>query len=57
MRGDQLGQFLQQLPAGMVDRVEVVPNPFAKYDPEGMAGIVNIVMKQNVDLGLSAAPR
>ncbi|HEX8432177.1 MAG TPA: TonB-dependent receptor, partial [Longimicrobium sp.] len=53
MRGDQLGQFLQQLPAGMVDRVEVVPNPSAKYDPEGMAGIVNIVMKQNVDLGLS----
>jgi outer membrane receptor protein involved in Fe transport len=53
MRGDQLGQFLQQLPANMVDRVEVVPNPSAKYDPEGMAGIINIVLKQNTDLGVS----
>jgi outer membrane cobalamin receptor len=38
MRGDQLGQFLQQLPANMVDRVEVIPNPSAKYDPEGWPG-------------------
>jgi outer membrane receptor protein involved in Fe transport len=53
MRGDQLGQFLQQLPANMVDRVEVIPNPSAKYDPEGMAGIVNIVLKGNAELGLS----
>ncbi|HEX8672604.1 MAG TPA: TonB-dependent receptor [Longimicrobium sp.] len=53
MRGDQLGQFLQQLPANMIERVEVVPNPSAKYDPEGMAGIVNIVLKGNAELGLS----
>ncbi|HEY0036027.1 MAG TPA: TonB-dependent receptor, partial [Longimicrobium sp.] len=53
MTGDQLGQYLQQLPANVVDRVEVVPNPSAKYDPEGMAGIINIVLKQNADLGLS----
>jgi outer membrane receptor protein involved in Fe transport len=53
MRGDQLGQFLQQLPANMVDRVEVIPNPSAKYDPEGMSGIVNIVLKGNAELGLS----
>ncbi len=53
MRGEQLGAFLQQLPANMVDRVEVIPNPSAKFDPEGMAGIVNVVMKQNTDLGTS----
>jgi ferric enterobactin receptor len=53
MRGEQLAAFLQQLPANMVERVEVVPNPSAKYDPEGMAGIVNIVLKQNTDLGAS----
>ena len=40
-------------PPVMLDRVEVVPNPSAKYDPEGMAGIINIVLKQNVDLGIS----
>ena len=53
MRGDQLGNFLQQLPASTIDRVEVIPNPSARYEPEGMAGIVNIVLKQNADLGLS----
>jgi len=53
LRGDQLTNFLKQLPANMVERVEVVPNPSAKFDPEGMGGIINIVMKQNADLGLS----
>ncbi len=51
--GDQLGNYLRQLPANMVDRVEVIPTPSARYDPEGMAGIINIVMKQNTDLGTS----
>ena len=53
MRGEQLGAFLAQLPANMVDRVEVIPNPSAKFDPEGMAGIVNVVLRQNTELGLS----
>jgi len=53
MRGEQLGNFLAQLPSGMVARVEVVPNPSAKDDPEGMAGILNVVLKQNADLGTS----
>ena len=54
MRGEQLGNFLAQLSSSMVQRVEVVPNPSAKDDPEGMAGILNIVLKQNADLGTSA---
>ena len=54
MRGTQLAAYLKSLPANTIERVEVVPNPSAKYDPEGMAGIINIVMKQDVDLGLSA---
>lgn len=53
MRGEQLGGFLAQLPADMIDRVEVIPNPSARYDPEGMAGIVNVVLRQNTDLGTS----
>ena len=53
MRGEQLGNFLAQLPAGMVERVEVIPNPSARYDPEGMAGIINIALKQSPDLGTS----
>jgi outer membrane receptor protein involved in Fe transport len=53
-KGDALNMYLKQLPASTVDRVEVIANPAAKYDPEGMAGIVNIVMRENTDLGLSA---
>jgi len=53
MRGAQLAGYLKQLPANVLDHVEVIPNPSARQDPEGMAGIINIVLKQNVDLGLS----
>ena len=53
MTGTQLGQYLKQLPSGVLDRVEVITTPSARQDPEGMAGIINLVMKQNVDLGLS----
>lgn len=55
MRGEALKNFLQMLPANRVDRVEIVPNPSAKYDPEGIAGIVNIVLKDNLDLGFSGS--
>lgn len=54
LTGTQLGSYLKSLPAGVVEKVEVIPNPSAKEDPEGMAGILNIVLKQNTDLGLSA---
>ncbi len=53
MRGEALGNFLAQLPANLVARIEVVPNPSAKNDPEGMAGILNIVLKEKMDLGMS----
>ena len=55
LRGTQLSSFLKSLPANTVERIEVVPNPSAKYDPEGMAGIINIALKTNVDLGLSGS--
>ncbi|MEL6837391.1 MAG: TonB-dependent receptor [Bacteroidota bacterium] len=38
--------FLQQLAAGTIERIEVLTNPSAKYDPEGMGGIINIITKQ-----------
>lgn len=51
--GEQLAAYLQQLPADAIDRVEVIPTPSARYNPEGTAGIINIVMKRNTDLGTS----
>ena len=48
----QLGNFLAQLPADVVDKVEVIPNPSAREAPEGVAGIINIVLKQKTDAGI-----
>jgi outer membrane receptor protein involved in Fe transport len=53
LKGEQLGIFLAQLPAHSVKTVEVATNPSAKDDPEGTAGILNIILKQDVELGLS----
>ncbi|HEX8849763.1 MAG TPA: TonB-dependent receptor [Gemmatimonadaceae bacterium] len=53
LKGDQLGNFLSQLPASTVTRVEVASNPSAKDDPEGTAGIINIVLNQQADMGWS----
>ncbi len=53
MKPAQLGNFLAQLPANMVDKVEVVPNPSAREDPDGVAGIINIVLKRTADAGTS----
>jgi ferric enterobactin receptor len=53
MKPAQLGTFLAQLRAEMVDKVEVVPNPSARENPEGDAGIINIVLKQSADAGTS----
>lgn len=45
--------LLDNIPADNVRDIEVITNPSAKYDPEGMAGLINIVLKENRLAGLN----
>ena len=45
--------LLETLPSSMIESVEMITNPSAKFSPEGMAGIINIVLKKNQDVGLN----
>lgn len=44
---------LKQTPAAMIENIEIITNPSAKYDPEGTTGIINLVTKKNVIQGLN----
>ena len=46
---------LRQLQGNMVERVEVVTNPSARYDAEGLAGIINIILKKENREGVNGS--
>ncbi|MDI9867480.1 TonB-dependent receptor [Flectobacillus sp. DC10W] len=49
------GAGLQSLQASMIERVEVITNPSARYEAEGMAGIINIVLKKDKKQGFNGS--
>lgn len=46
---------LRQLPANLVERVEVITNPSARYEAEGMAGVINIILKKDSSQGFNGS--
>lgn len=51
LTADNRAQVLQQMPADNIESIEVITNPSAKYNPEGTAGIINLVLKKDLKAG------
>ncbi|CAN5556737.1 outer membrane beta-barrel family protein [soil metagenome] len=49
------GAGLQQLQGSMIERIEVITNPSARYEAEGMSGIINIVLKKERKEGINGS--
>ncbi len=46
-------QLLKQIPSTAIKSIELITNPSAKYNPEGMSGIINIVLHKNTMIGFN----
>ncbi|WP_343604680.1 TonB-dependent receptor family protein [Fluviicola sp.] len=53
MTGGNGKSVLEGIPASSIERIEIVTNPSAKYDPDGTSGIINIVLKKNAKKGIN----
>ncbi|MCB0376740.1 MAG: TonB-dependent receptor, partial [Sinomicrobium sp.] len=48
-----VAQLLKQIPSTSIKKIELITNPSAKYNPEGMSGIINIVLHKNANTGFN----
>jgi len=55
LTGISTADALRQLPGSIIERVEIVTNASARYDAEGEAGIINIVLKKERKAGLNGS--
>lgn len=51
--GTSTADVLRQFQGSMIQRIEVITNPSARYDAEGEVGIINIVLKKNRSKGIN----
>lgn len=48
-----VAQLLKQIPSTSIKSIELITNPSAKYNPEGMSGIINIILHKNANIGFN----
>ena len=48
-----IAQLLKQIPSSSIKQIELITNPSAKYNPEGMSGIINIILHKNANQGFN----
>ncbi|MGY6560162.1 MAG: TonB-dependent receptor domain-containing protein [Nitritalea sp.] len=53
MSSEETENILAQFPANSIKDVELITNPSARYDAQGVGGIINIVLKKDARLGLN----
>ena len=55
LRGEDLINFLKTLQSSDIESIEIITQPSSKYDAEGNAGIINIVLKRDKSLGTNGS--
>lgn len=55
LSGEDLNNYLRTLPAEQIDRIDIITNPGARYEAEGNAGIIDIRMKKDKNLGANGS--
>lgn len=53
LTGNDLDNYLRSLNLSLIQKVEIISNPSAKYDAEGTGGLINIILKTAVNYGIS----